>query len=213
MNCRNMTTRCQLLIFTRYPEAGNTKTRLIPMLGPEGAARLQKRLTENMILQAGLLERQLGNSTVIHYSGGSKDAMTAWLGPIACVEQAAGDIGLKMQTAFHLAFSQGIEKAVLIGTDIPDLSAEILTQAFAALQTVDVVIGPSRDGGYYLIGLTGSIAPELLDSLFQHMAWSNGDVFAETMLRLKKFHRQVTILPTLADIDLPEDLAGTWGLL
>lgn len=208
-----MNTRCQLLIFTRYPEAGNTKTRLIPVLGAEGAARLQKKLTENIILQAGLLERQLGNSTVIHYSGGSKDAMTAWLGPIACVEQAAGDIGLKMQAAFYLAFSQGIEKAVLIGTDIPDLSAEILTQAFTALQTVDVVVGPSRDGGYYLIGLTGNVAPQLLDSLFRHMAWSKGEVFAETILRLESFGQPVTILPTLADIDLPEDLTGTRGLL
>jgi hypothetical protein len=201
-----MTGSSQLLIFTRYPEAGRTKTRLIPALGAEGAACLHRRLTEKLIGEAGQLERQLNTSTVIHFTGGSKDMMTAWLGPLACVEQAGGDLGLRMRTAFCRAFAGGADRAVLVGTDIPDLDAEILARAFAGLQTGDAVIGPSRDGGYYLIGLTAGAAPRLFDPLFHEMVWSTGEVFASTVSRLEKCGCRVTILPTLADIDRPEDL-------
>ncbi len=210
-----MNSTCQLLIFTRYPEAGKTKTRLIPALGAEGAARLHRRLTEKMIGEAGLLEEKMGNSTVIHYSGGSMEQVTAWLGPVACVEQAAGDLGQKMQTAFHRAFSGGADRAVLVGTDIPDLDTELLGRAFTSLRTGDVVLGPSRDGGYYLIGLTARVAPQLYRLLFQQMAWSTGDVYAATILRLGNSGHPAIILPTLTDIDLPENLplAGARGLL
>lgn len=196
----------QLLIFTRYPEAGKTKTRLIPALGAEGAAGLHRRLTEKLIGEAKQLERQLGTNTVIHFTGSSRDMMAAWLGPLACVEQAAGDLGLKMRTAFSRAFAGGADRAVLVGTDIPDLDAKILAQAFAGLQTGDVVIGPSRDGGYYLIGLTAGVAPQLFDPLFHGMVWSTGEVFASTVSRLEHCGCRLTILPTLADIDRPEDL-------
>jgi len=206
---------CRLLIFTRYPVAGKTKTRLIPTLGADGAARLQKRLTEKMIGQAKLLEQKFGTSTTVHYLGGSKEEMTGWLGQVNCVEQAEGDLGLKMRTAFDEAFAAGAGRAVLVGTDIPALDVDILSQAFTLLAGQDAVIGPSRDGGYYLIGLTARAAPQLLDPLFQEMVWSTGEVFAVTMRRLAKTGRTISILPALADIDRPEDLAlaETWGLL
>lgn len=198
---------CRLLIFTRYPEAGTTKTRLIPILGAEGAARLQKRLTERMICQAGILEQKIGTGTTVHYRGGSLAEMTAWLGPVACLEQAAGDLGLKMRTAFCEAFAAGAGRAVLVGTDIPELGIDILSRAFTALEKQDVVIGPSRDGGYYLIGLTARAAPHLLEPLFHEMIWSTGEVFALTTDRLARTGRPIAILPVLSDIDRPEDLA------
>ena len=206
---------CRLLIFTRYPAAGKTKTRLIPALGADGAARLQKRLTEKTIAQARLLEQRLGTSTTVYYLGGSEEEMTGWLGQVNCVEQAAGDLGIKMRTAFDEAFAAGADRAVLIGTDIPGLDVDILSQAFTSLARQDAVIGPSRDGGYYLIGLTAQAAPQLLDPLFQEMVWSTGEVLAVTMRRLAKTGRTISLLPALADIDRPEDLAlaETWGLL
>lgn len=205
----------RLLIFTRYPEAGITKTRLIPALGAEGAARLQKRLTEKLIEQAKLLEQRLGTSTTVHYHGGSEEEMTGWLGQVACARQVVGDLGQKMHTAFTKAFAAGAGRVVLIGTDIPELGVEILAQAFSTLAVHDAVIGPSRDGGYYLIGLTAQAAPQLLAPLFQAMTWSTAEVFAVTMRRLAQTDRTIAILPTLADIDRPEDLplAKTTGLV
>ena len=207
---------CQLLIFTRYPEPGRTKTRLIPALGAEGAASLQKRLTERMIHEAKLLEQRLGTGTTVHYQGGSLAQMTAWLGQVDCLEQAAGDLGEKMRKAFCQAFAAGAARAVLVGTDIPELDADILAQAFKALEMKDVVLGPSRDGGYYLIGLSAKSGPQLLEeSLFRDMAWSTDEVFAITSGRLAGTGRTVAILPKLTDIDRPEDLvlAEARGLL
>ena len=210
-----MTSRCQLLIFTRYPEAGQVKTRLIPALGPAGAARLQKKLTEKLLGEARLLKQRLDIGAVIHYSGGTEETIRNWLGSINFVKQADGDLGVKMMSAFSQAFAKDADRVVLVGTDIPDLDIDILTQAFTALESSDVVIGPSLDGGYYLLGMTASVAPHLYDQLFHQMTWSTGDVFAATLSRLEKVGYQTAILAVLSDIDNPEDLhlAARKGLL
>lgn len=199
-------TASQLLLFTRYPEAGTTKTRLIPALGPDGAARLHKRLTERTVGQAGLLAARNNIPTVVHYSGGSLAQMTAWLGPLTCVAQATGDLGQRMQAAFQHAFGSGAARAVLIGSDIPELDADLLATAFTALPESRVVLGPSRDGGYYLLGLTAGVAEHLYLPLFADIPWSTGEVFAITRKRLETAAVVAAILPTLRDIDRPEDL-------
>ncbi|MCP4337957.1 MAG: glycosyltransferase [Desulfobulbaceae bacterium] len=214
-----MWTNCRLLLFTRYPEAGKTKTRLIPELGEGGAALLQKRLTERVAYQADLLSQRLGIKTVVHYAGGSREKMTRWLGlglgPTVCVEQAEGDLGQRMRAAFELTFAGGVKAAVLIGSDIPDITTDLLQQAFTSLLSKEVVIGPSQDGGYYLIGLTDDKASQLLPLLFEEMQWSTGGLFATTTNRLEKSGYAVAVLPTLRDIDLPADLpfAAERGLL
>ena len=201
-----MWTTCRLLLFTRYPDAGKTKTRLIPELGADGAALLQKRLTERMIGQSKLLKQHLDIDTIVHYSGGSKEKMTSWLESMDSVEQASGDLGQKMQAAFVHAFDGGAEKVVLIGSDIPDINADLLQQAFTSLLTKEVVIGPSEDGGYYLIGLVAKNAARLLPMLFYAMHWSTEDLFATTVNRLEKAGFDVAVLPKLRDIDFPADL-------
>lgn len=210
-----MWTNCQLLLFTRYPEARTTKTRLIPELGEDGAALLQKRLTERVAYQANLLAQRLGIETVVHYTGGSREQMSSWLGAMKYVEQADGDLGQRMRSAFEQTFTDGAEAAVLIGSDIPDITADLLQQAFTSLVTREVIIGPSRDGGYYLIGLVANQAPQLLPLLFEEMQWSTGGLFATTTNRLEKAGYDVEVLPTLRDIDLPTDLpfAAERGLL
>lgn len=202
-----MTCRGRLLLFTRYPEIGRTKTRLIPALGACGAARLQKLLTERITMQANILTEKHGVETVVHYSGGGREKMTSWLGPLTFVAQTAGDLGLRMQTAFTHAFGEGVETAVLIGSDIPTISADLLAGAFAALQTAKVAIGPSRDGGYYLIGMRADAAEELYPVLFERMVWSTPEVFTLTCERLKNAALEAAVMPTLYDIDTPEDLA------
>jgi hypothetical protein len=212
-----------LLLFTRYPEKGKTKTRLIAELGAEGAALLHKRLTERVLMQAKLLRQRSGIETIVCFSGGSSKKMTSWLGQVTCVEQINGDLGQKMRAAFEHCFAGRTEMAILIGSDIPDISAELLQHAFNSLLTKEVVVGPSRDGGYYLIGLTAKAArdcdaegvPPLFPLLFDKMNWSTGELFNETMDRLGKAGYETALLPTLRDIDLPADLvfAKEKGLL
>jgi len=210
-----MWTTCRLLLFTRYPEVGKTKTRLIPELGAMDAALLQKRLTERLIIQADLLATHPGIETIVYYSEGDSDKMTSWLGPRKFVAQTSGDIGQRMLAAFQHTFSGGVDKAVLIGSDIPDITADLLQQAFSSLIARDVVIGPSQDGGYYLIGLKAGQSPELLSLLFEKMPWSTDELLANTKSRLEQAGYAAAFLPTLRDIDLPSDLffARQRGLL
>ncbi len=205
----------RLLLFTRYPEAGLSKTRLIPTLGAGSAARLQRLLTERIAVEANILAKNHGIPTVVHYSGGSREKMASWLGPLVYEEQVGGDLGRRMQAAFVHAFSDGMTAAVLVGSDIPDLSADLLAGAFAALRTTNVAIGPSRDGGYYLIGMRAEAADRLYPLLFKQIAWSTTEVFALTCARLEKAELDYAVMPTLQDIDTPEDLtfARTQGLL
>ncbi len=210
-----MWNKCRILLFTRYPEAGKTKTRLIPKLGAEGAAFLQKQLTERVFTQANMLAKRRDSKTIVHYSGGSLEKMVSWLGPVNCVKQSGVDLGQRMRSAFEHTFAGGTEIAVLIGSDIPDITADLLTLAFISLLTKDVVIGPSQDGGYYLVGFVSNQASQLYPLLFEGMQWSTGVVFSNTIHRLKKAGYDVAILPILKDIDLPADLAfaKTRGLL
>jgi hypothetical protein len=210
-----MLTNCKVLLFTRYPEKGKTKTRLIGELGADGAALLHKKLSERVFMQADLLRQRSGIETIVYFSGGSSKKMSSWLGPIDCVEQMSGDLGQKMRGAFEHCFAGGAETAILIGSDIPDISAELLQQAFNALLTKEVVIGPSRDGGYYLIGMTakaardglpGDISP-LLPLLFDKMRWSTGALFEDTMYQLESAGYETALLRVLRDIDLPADLS------
>lgn len=205
----------RLLLFTRYPEAGTTKTRLIEKLGVEGAALLQKRLTERIVSQAKLLAQRQWIATTIHYAGGSREKMAFWLGQMDFIAQADGDLGQRMQTAFRHAFDGGTQRAVLIGSDIPDINVDLLEQAFAALLEKEIVIGPSEDGGYYLIGLGAKKAAQLLPLLFTAMPWSTKELFTTTIQCLHQAGYKVAILPTLRDIDLPADLpfARKKGLL
>ncbi len=210
-----MTCHDRLLLFTRYPEAGRSKTRLIPALGADGAAQLQRSLTERIALQARVLAEEHGIQTVVHYCGGSRKKMASWLGTLPYVPQTQGDLGMRMRAAFNHAFAAGAGKAVLIGSDIPGIDTKLLADAFAALQNSAVVIGPSHDGGYYLIGICADIADQLYPLLFAEIAWSTPEVFAVTCERLVTAAFVPAVLPALRDIDTREDFdfARAQGLI
>jgi len=130
--------------------------------------------------------------------------MQEWLGnDIICQNQRDGDLGARMTAAFQNSFNSGVEKTAIIGTDCPGLKAEIMAQAFEELSQHDLVLGPAKDGGYYLIGLRRSI-PEL----FGGIDWGSSEVFACTRAIAQKLDLNIAYLPTLADIDRPEDLLG-----
>jgi len=195
--------RERLIIFTRYPEPGKTKTRLIPALGKEGAAMLQRQMTEQKLAQAKKLQTYFPLSLEIHFAGGNEQLMQEWLGSnITYKRQNEGDIGCRMTSAFHESFQTGMKQVVLIGTDCPELDTKLMNQAFEALIQHDLVLGPALDGGYYLIGLNRFI-PEL----FTGISWSTAEVLSQTLSIAQKLELTVAFLPTLSDVDRPEDLA------
>ena len=124
-----------LIIFTRYPEPGRVKTRLIPSLGADSAARLHRRMTELALARAQVLMERRLVSLEVRYEGGDERRMDEWLGlDVECRPQGEGDLGQRMARAFSDAFRTGAERVVIIGTDCPGLSAEIAEQARELLQ-------------------------------------------------------------------------------
>ena len=190
-----------LIIFTRYPEAGKTKTRLIPALGTKGAADLHRQMTEHTLTQVKQLQ-SYAISFEVRFAGGDMQLMQGWLGCDSIYQsQGDGDLGQRMARSLLYAFQSGAEKAVIIGTDCPDVNAEILAEAFAKLHHYNLVLGPAMDGGYYLVGLQYPI-PEL----FIDIDWGTAKVLQQTVEIAENLNLSVVYLPYLADIDQPEDL-------
>jgi rSAM/selenodomain-associated transferase 1 len=180
----------RLVLFTRFPEPGLCKTRLIPAIGPHGAAKVHAALTEAALAC-------LGPAAEVHFVGGAADAFAAWLGDgPRYISQSDGDLGARLTAALDPA------PVIFFGSDTPDLTAEIVAEAQAALLSHDVVIGPAEDGGYYLIGMN---APHR--ALFHGMPWSTNRLCDETLATCESLGLSVAILEALSDCDTPEDLA------
>ncbi|MCA1960329.1 MAG: TIGR04283 family arsenosugar biosynthesis glycosyltransferase [Desulfomonile sp.] len=191
-----------LLVFTRYPEPGRSKTRLIPTLGEEGAAQLQKQMAERVIAKAKALAGVRPVSIQVVYEGDSEALMRSWLGDgLLLRPQVQDDLGARMAAGFLDAFGSGAKSVVTIGTDCPGLTADHLADAFDALLSHDVVIGPATDGGYYLIGLT-----KPRPQLFAEVPWGSEHVQARTLSLATSAGLSVGLLEPLTDVDRPEDL-------
>ena len=192
----------QLTIFPRYPEPGQTKTRLICALGEDGAAALQKTLTEKTVQKIDTLIKTSTIEPVIYFEGGELADMQNWLGPDRLYKpQGNGDLGEKLKQAFDDAFTAGAQRVVTIGCDCLELSKEHIGRAFDALYLKDLVLGPATDGGYYLIGIK---CP--LDALFESIPWGTDKVFETTVSLAQQLGLSIEILEELSDVDRPEDL-------
>jgi hypothetical protein len=192
----------RLIIFTRYPTPGTTKTRLIPALGAEGAAAFHRRMAEHTLTQARYLHNQQPLSIEVQFTGGDLAQMQDWLGEdVRYRSQSSGDLGDRLTQAFKNAFQENSTAVVAIGTDCPSLSSDLLSLAFKYLKTNDLVLGEAADGGYYLIGLR-----TLIPELFIGISWSTEVVFQQTLAIAKQSKLSIALLPVLQDIDRPEDL-------
>ncbi len=198
----------RLIVFTRYPEIGVTKTRMIPILGAAGAANLQREMTEH-ILSRVVGHRALNDPAVeIRYEGGNDDLMRRWLGPeFEYVLQRGADLGERMKRAFEDAFESGAASAIIIGTDIPDLTEKVVKNAFALLKQKDMVLGPAKDGGYYLIGLQKKAFSPTNGDLFSGIKWGGNDVLKKTLNAATELGISSALVEELADVDRPEDLS------
>lgn len=190
----------RLMIFMKLPVQGAVKTRLAKTIGAETAARLYRCFVSDTL---AAVRRTGYPMLVFFYPPEARGALAAWLGEgLTCLPQRGGDLGERMLAAFHEAF-RCCSRAVLIGTDCPDLPDEIIHEAFACLKTHDAVLGPARDGGYYLIGFSPS---GLRAEIFEGIAWGGAGVFHATMAVMLSRGLSVHVLPLWRDVDEYDDL-------
>ena len=183
-----------IIVFSRYPKAGKSKTRLIPALGREGAATLQKIMTEFTLHEASRYTENI----VISYCGGELQELKRWLGTeYMYLEQVGEDLGERMSNAFFSAFNSGAKRVVLLGCDVPDNRLNNISACFEALKTFDSAFGPAFDGGYYMIGLSTYIA-----ELFVGIKWGGGEVLAKTLEKTDSYK----LLEKLSDVDYEENI-------
>lgn len=191
----------RLIVFSRWPMPGKTKTRLIPELGPLRAAELQRRMTEQTVRTARAWATADRRDVEVRHEGGSWRQMRRWLGPgVRYRRQNQDDLGRRMASAFRTAFGEGAQRVVLIGTDCPGVTAELLDEAASALSRHDLVLGPTHDGGYWLIGMKRPLP------VFDGVPWSSEAVLEHTLKLADRRGLSVCRLPKLSDIDTPDDL-------
>ncbi|WP_159949019.1 TIGR04282 family arsenosugar biosynthesis glycosyltransferase [Polaribacter septentrionalilitoris] len=185
-----------LLIFTRNPELGKAKTRLAKTVGDETALEIYKFLlerTKNIAAQVKSADKAVYYSVKIREND-------IWDASIFQKHQQFGeDLGIRMQNAFKNGFDVGYEKVLIIGSDLYDLTSEIIENAFDELDKNDVVIGPAEDGGYYLLGMNS-----LQKNVFKNKDWGTETVRAATLADLKD--KKVKLLAFKNDIDIYEDI-------
>ncbi len=186
----------RIVIFAKAPVAGQVKTRLIPALGPEGAAALARRMLadtcrEALAARTGAVELCLSGSLESTPQG------------VELSRQGEGDLGERLARAAERVIGSG-EAVMFLGTDCPALDASRLKQASAELERKDAVIHPTFDGGYALLGLRCYDA-----TIFQGIEWSTSTVAADTIARVSALGWSLHVGETLLDIDEPEDLEAS----
>jgi rSAM/selenodomain-associated transferase 1 len=196
--------RCAILIFARVPELGRVKTRLAAEIGAEAALAVYIRLARHTVREALVLAPRV--AIRVHFTPPDAGDAGRWLGPEPTyIPQAEGDLGQRLDRAFRDAFTEGFTRVIVIGSDLPDLTTARLRNALAQLERNEAVIGPSFDGGYYLLGLR-----RLMPEIFRDITWSTATVFGETVERLRMAGVEPAVLETLRDVDRAEDLPKGW---
>ena len=192
-----------LIVFVKNPIPGAVKTRLQTRYAPDQVAALYTAFVRDVLARAESvdIDRRViafdpsdAESEVRALFGGGK---AQW----QYVPQVQDDLGVRMREALVQQLDAGASAVVLIGTDIPSLPACHITQAFDLLRTEDVVLGPSTDGGYYLVGVSRS-TPEI----FEDVEWSTPSVLSQTIDQVQRAGHRLGLVPPYFDVDTPEDL-------
>jgi rSAM/selenodomain-associated transferase 1 len=197
--------RDAVIVFAKAPIPGAVKTRLISVLGPEGAAALHARLIKRTLAAASVaasdaLELHVTpENDFVRYCAAHYNA--------ALVPQHGDDLGERMHHAFERALSRGCTSAVLMGSDCPALTTKHIQSALKTLHDgYDAVLGPAEDGGYVLLGVADSD-----HRLFEGIAWGTSEVLDQTRARMRELGWRWRELETLWDVDTPADWARLRG--
>jgi len=194
--------RC-LIMFVRFPGHGQVKSRLAKDLGTGVATNLYRCFVEDLLER---FSKESCKLCLAFHPAEKEHEMRKMLGgKFSYIPQMGDDLGERMKLAFLRCFSEGAHSVVLIGSDIPDLPVRIVAEAFLALDKYGSVIGPSLDGGYYLIGFRQDTLDE---GVFARLPWGAETVFQETMKILQVPGAPVYVLPAWRDIDKYEDIAA-----
>ena len=184
-----------LLVFTRNPELGKVKTRLAKTVGNATALKIYTFLLK----RTRDIAIKVSADKAVYYSVKVREN-DIWDASIFQKHQQVGeDLGIRMLHAFKNGFKAGYEKVMIIGSDLYDLTAETIENAFIALENNEVVIGPAEDGGYYLLGMNS-----LEEKIFKNKDWGTETVRKDTLEDLKD--KKVFLLGELNDVDVFEDI-------
>lgn len=186
-----------LILFYKNPELGKVKTRLAATLGDEAALAIYRILAEH----TQHITKQFPTDKVLYYAQ-HIETDDQWPASVYAKRvQQGNDLGERLHHAVSNAFADGYKSVVVVGTDCLELNEQILRQAFLELKNNDAVIGPAKDGGYYLLGIN-----RFIPALFQHKNWSTESVFADTIKDFEALKIPFSKLPVLRDVDREEDL-------
>jgi rSAM/selenodomain-associated transferase 1 len=183
----------KLIVFAKTPRAGSVKTRLAASIGQVAACDAYRHLVDLLLRR---IERLENVDLRISPDDGANEALP-WLRKTwRSLPQGTGDLGERLQRGFAAAFAENAQRVVVIGSDCPSVKPEDIEAAWLALKETDLVLGPSTDGGYWLIGLRTS-----QPSLFEGISWSSDRVLQETLARTKAAGLRVHLLRELTDVD------------
>lgn len=187
-----------LLLFAKVPRPGAVKTRLTPVLSPSEAARLYTAFLRDALRQVRPLEVDVH----LYFAPPLPEDSLGLPSEVRVHEQEGEGLGPRMRNAFRETLAVGYERGVVMGTDHPTLPTSFLRRAMGSLQTPHAVcVGPSEDGGFYLLGMNA-----FYSQLFEDMTYSHSRVFADTLARAKRTDARLTVLPEWYDVDTPQDL-------
>ena len=188
----------QLGIFAKHWRPGNVKTRLAADVGDIPAAEIYRHFIKSLLQRF----ETLADRSILSYSPPDQGEAFRHLSSGWQLEpQTEGNLGRRMQHYFQSAFAAGRQRVVLIGSDSPNLPVEFVQEAFEALNSMDVVLGPTRDGGFYLIG-TRENCPDIFDDV----PWSTPRVWEQTLQNIQRAKCSLTTLKPWYDIDELSDL-------
>lgn len=185
-----------LIIFQKNSILGKVKTRISIDVGDEAAMEIYQQLVRHTHDVCGSVPVQ----KFLFYSDFIPDDISGFSKDYQFEVQSGNDLGSRMENAFQKLFAKGYEKIIILGTDCGELQSRIVVQAFECLDTHEVVIGPARDGGYYLLGMKKMIA-----DLFKEIPWSSEKVLFMTMEKLERQNISYELLEILSDVDRIED--------
>jgi rSAM/selenodomain-associated transferase 1 len=189
-----------LVVFAKSPEAGDVKTRLCPPLSEKEAAELQGAMLLDILSLTDSLPAARFLACTPRIDSPFFD-LCAQGRTLPRLQQEGDALGQRMQHALSWGFGKGFSRVILIGSDSPDLPRPFIEEGFARLRTASCVVGPTEDGGYYLIGASGAIPP-----VFDDVSWGSEKVMTETLQHLNRHGVSFHLLPTWHDVDRPADL-------
>ena len=194
-----------IIVFAKNPVPNEVKTRLIPFLSPDLAASLYRAF---LVDWCGALRRISTAHLVVAYTPPeSLTALQELIGREAIyVPQVGSDLGERLISAVQWACNQNYSKFLFVGSDSPTLPLPYVEHAFNLLECCDVAIGPSMDGGYYLIGFSAHGASLAVPEVFQDVSWSTDAVFRQTLEKIESANARLGLLPPWYDVDTPDGL-------